>query len=76
MADNFFEIKNLKTLKEKTSLFLSKTETKWALKENDSVLIVSKFSFIWLVTIYSMTNFSLNHLWDKLAEGYSTLYFT
>lgn len=62
MADNLFEIKNLKTLKEKTSLFLSKTETKWALKENDSVLVVSKVSFIWLVTIYSMTNFSLNHL--------------
>ena len=62
MADNIFEIKNLKTLKEKTSLFLSKTETKWALKENDSVLVVSKVSFIWLVTIYSMTNFSLNHL--------------
>ena len=62
MADNLFEIKNLKTLKEKTSLFLSKKETKWALKENDSVLVVSKVSFIWLVTIYSMTNFSLNHL--------------
>ena len=62
MADNLFEIKNLKTLKEKTSLFLSKTEIKWALKENDSVLVVSKVSFIWLVTIYSMTNFSLNHL--------------
>lgn len=62
MADNLFEIKNLKTLKEETSLFLSKTETKWALKENDSVLVVSKVSFIWLVTIYSMTNFSLNHL--------------
>ena len=62
MADNLFEIKNLKTLKEKTSLFLSKTETKWALKENDSVLVASKVSFIWLVTIYSMTNFSLNHL--------------
>lgn len=62
MADDLFEIKNLKTLKEETSLFLSKTETKWALKENDSVLVVSKVSFIWLVTIYSMTNFSLNHL--------------
>ena len=62
MADNFSEIKNSKTFKEKTSLFLGETETKSVRGENDNALIVSKVSFIRLVTIYSVTNFSLNHL--------------
>ena len=78
MADNFFEIKNSKTLKEKTNLFLGKTETKLPRTENGNALIVSKVSLIWLVTIYSVTNFSLNHLLDKIGEGHSTIsfYFT
>ena len=46
MADNFFEIKNSKTLKEKTNLFLGKTETKWARGENDNGLIMSKVCYM------------------------------
>ena len=62
MAGNFFEMKNPKTLKKKTSIFLGKTETKLARREKANAFIVSKVSLIWLVTIYSVTNFSLNHL--------------
>ena len=46
MADNFSEIKNSKTFKEKTSLFLGETETKSVRGENDNAMIVSKVSFI------------------------------